>query len=290
MKEATLEHKGCRLHYAIAGQGEPVVLIQGAGVAGTGWLPQVETLSSEYTFLIFDNRGMGRSLPVGCPLTIEQMAEDTLALMDAAGWSSAHVVGHSLGGMVAQQIALTQHTRVRSLTLMCTFSHGADASKLSLFVVWTGMRTRIGTLRQRRRAFLQMCMPADYLRSIDPNALAERLAPIYGYDLGKQPPIALQQLAAARKYDSTPRLRELAGIPTLVITAAEDRIARPEYGRVIAEAIPGARYVEVPEAAHGLPLQKPEVVNRLLREHFQITGRSHICHKKADVGHPPLEL
>jgi pimeloyl-ACP methyl ester carboxylesterase len=268
-KFAVLEYKGCTLNFAVTGQGEAVVLIQGAGVAGTGWLPQVEALSSEYTFLTFDNRGMGSSLPMGCPLSIEQMAEDTLALMDAAGWGSAHIVGHSLGGLVAEEIALTHRERVRTLTLMCTFSRGADASKLSPFIVWTGMRTRIGTLRQRRRAFLQMCMPADYLRSINVNATAERLAPLYGYDLGKQPPIAMQQLAAARKYDSTPRLAKLGGIATLVITAAHDRIALPRYGRAIAEAIEGARYVDVPDAAHGLPLQLPEVVNGLLRDHFQ---------------------
>lgn len=269
VKENTIAVAGCSLHYRVVGRGEPVVLIQGAGVYGSGWMPQVDSLAAEYRCLTFDNRGVGASQPIGKTLSIEQMAEDTLALMDAEGWASAHIVGHSLGGIVAQEIALKSRARVRSLVLMCTFSRGSDASKMSAFVIWAGVRTRIGTRRQRRRALLQMCMPADYLRSVNTDELAEKLTPLYGYDLASQPSIVIQQLAAARKFDLTGQLSELTGIPTLVITATQDRIARPEYGQSIAAAIPGATYVEIPDAAHGLPLQSPEVVTGLLRAHFE---------------------
>ena len=89
-------------------------MIQGAGMHGDGWLPQVEGLADQFRCLRFDNRGMGNSQPFGAPITIEQMAEDASVLMDAVGWQSAHVVGHSMGGLIAQHIALSQPSRVRN--------------------------------------------------------------------------------------------------------------------------------------------------------------------------------
>ena len=126
-----IEHRGCRLAYAVRGDGPPIVFIQGSGPHGDGWLPQVDELASRYRCLSFDNRGMGRSQPLGVRLTVEQMAEDVQILMDSQGWKSAHLVGHSLGGLVALCVALTARSRVRSLSLLGTFARGADATRLS---------------------------------------------------------------------------------------------------------------------------------------------------------------
>src|SRR4051794_24777252 len=82
---AWVERAGCRLHYAVCGDGEPVLLIQGVGVHGNGWAPQVEALSSLYRCVTFDNRGIGQSQPLCGTITVEQMAEDALAVLDAAG-------------------------------------------------------------------------------------------------------------------------------------------------------------------------------------------------------------
>ena len=139
---------------------------------------------------------------------------------------------------------------------------------MSMGMMWTGMRTRVGTRRQRRRAFLELVMPAEYLRTQDIDKLADKLGPIFGHDLADQPPVMMKQLGAARRYDATPRLGELAGLPTLMVTATHDRIARSEYGRAMAEAIPGARYVEIADAAHGVTIQKGDKINGLLREQF----------------------
>src|SRR5512145_2040280 len=97
-----LSRPGADLHYELAGAGPPLLLIQGVGVTGEGWRPQVEQLAAEFQTLSFDNRGIGRSSARG-PVTIEAMAEDARALMDACGWESAHVAGHSMGGVIAQQ-------------------------------------------------------------------------------------------------------------------------------------------------------------------------------------------
>ncbi|MCI0535365.1 MAG: alpha/beta hydrolase [Verrucomicrobiales bacterium] len=263
-----VEHRGCRLAYNVRGDGLPVLLIQGVGVHGDGWRPQVDELTACYRCLTFDNRGMNRSQPVGVPLSIEQMAEDALVLMDKQGWKSAPVVGHSMGGLTALHLALSARERVRSLSLLCTFACGRDATRLSPWMIWTGLRTRVGTRPQRRRAFLKLVLPPDALANSDLDAVAERLAPFFGHDLANQPRVAMKQLSAMGRYDATSRLGELSGLPTLVVSAFHDRIARPEYGRALAAGIPGARYVELADAAHGVPIERPEQINNLLLEHL----------------------
>jgi pimeloyl-ACP methyl ester carboxylesterase len=266
------EHCGCRLAFSREGQGPPVVFIQGVGVHGRGWTPQVDDLRADYECLTFDNRGMGESQPVGAALTIEQMAADTLWLMDQVGWGSAHVVAHSMGGPIAIEMALTCPERVRSLSLLCTVGRGRDATKLTGRLLWLGLRSRIGTRRTRRRAFLEIIMPPASLHGVDRDALAAHLAPLFGHDLAEQPPVAMPQLSALRAYDATDRLPRLAGIPTLVMSAVHDPIAPPKYGRALAAAIPGARYVEFTDASHGLPISHAARVNELLREHLRETA------------------
>src|SRR4051812_14205955 len=132
----SLSFHGCELNYTVRGDGPPVVFIQGVGVHGDGWRPQVDAFAPRIRCLTFDNRGMGRSQPVGEPLTVERMAGDALALMDAQGWESAHVVGHSLGGLVALVLAMRARDRARSLSLLCTFASGRAATKLTPTMLW----------------------------------------------------------------------------------------------------------------------------------------------------------
>jgi aminoacrylate hydrolase len=271
---STIDSGGCLLHYKSVGTGEPIVFIQGTGVHGDGWLPQTEALSSEFECVTFDNRGMGMSQPAGTAITVQKMAEDTLCVMDAAGIRSAHVVGHSLGGVAALQTALAAPERVKSLSLLCTSARGADATQLSTRMVWLGLRSRIGSRRMRARAFLEIVMPPDYLAGQDCDALAERLKPLFGHDLADTPPIVMRQLGALKRFDATARLSELKGIPTLVMSAAEDVIFPPRCGRALAEAIPGAHYIELDGVAHGMPIQSAERVNNLLLEHLKLAGTS----------------
>lgn len=194
---------------------------------------------------------MANSQPHSGPLTVEQMAEDARALLDCQGWASAHVVGHSLGGLIALQLALDAPRRVRSLALLCTFASGADAAPLTPWMMWTGLRTRIGTRRMRRHAFLKLVMPSSVLAMTDWDGLAENLAPVFGHDLGDLPPIVNAQLKAMRACNLTPRLVELANLPTLVVSAEHDRLAPPEAGQAIVEIIIGATYLEIADAAPG---------------------------------------
>jgi aminoacrylate hydrolase len=257
----------CDFAFRLEGRGPPIVLIQGVGVHGRGWTPQTDELRADFHCLTVDNRGMGESQPPGGRITVQRMAEDALELMRHVGWDSAHVVGHSLGGPVALEMALTHPTRVRSLALLCTVARGRDATRLGWRMLGLGLRSRIGSRPARRHAFLRIVMPPGSLPR-DTTQLAEELRPIFGHDLADQPPIALKQLSALRAWDGSGRLAELAAIPTLVVSGAHDPIAPPRFGRALAAAIPGARHVEYEDASHGLPIQHAARVNDVLRTHI----------------------
>ena len=124
---SSITSDGYTLHYEVRGRGASVLFIQGAGLHGAGWEPQVSELSTSYTCATFDNRGMGRSQPHVGALTIEQMAADAVAIMDALGWESAHVVGHSMGGLIARYYVkrLGGDRYVRSLVTLGTPHHGS---------------------------------------------------------------------------------------------------------------------------------------------------------------------
>src|SRR4051812_7265844 len=137
-----LDHHGARLYYTCSGaSGARLLFIQGVGCIGNTWRPQLDALSSDHRTLAFDNRGIGQSTcDARAVLTVEDMAADARALMDAVGWQRCHVLGHSLGGLVAQRLALDSPERVASLTLMCTVAEGAAATALGGRMLWLGMR------------------------------------------------------------------------------------------------------------------------------------------------------
>ena len=266
---AVVAREGCYLHYTVRGSGPPMLFIQGVGVQGDGWLPQIDELSAGFTCHSFDNRGMGRSQPVEAAITVDRLANDATAVLDAERVRSAHVVGHSLGGLIALQMALSHRERVKSLSLLCTFSGGKTAAPLTNRLFWLGLATRIGTRRMRRRAFLRLVMPPGKLTNAE--HMAERLSTLFGHDIADRAPIASQQLAALRKADVSPWLSELDGLPALVVSGAHDPIAPPSAGAALAAGIPGARYVEVADASHTLPITHADLTNRLLREHLGMT-------------------
>lgn len=264
-----LEGQDARLYYEVTGAGEPALFIQGVGVIGNGWQHQTRALQDTFRCLTFDNRGIGQSTNRAKSLRVEQMAQDALALMDAQGWEKVHVVSHSMGGAIAQALALAAPERVRSLTLLCTFAKGSQGARMTLPVIWMGLRTRIGTPTMRRRAFLEMLFSPEYLNGRRTDELAKELIPLIGRDVADSPPILMQQLSALGAYDGSARLGELARIPTLVVSGELDPIALPKYGAQLASLIPGAKHIAMPRMAHGLILQEPEKINTLLRDHLQ---------------------
>ena len=270
-----IDVEGARLAYTISGNGPDVLMIQGVGVVGNGWRPQMDGLGDRYRILAFDNRGIGASELRGGRVDMARLAADALAVADAAGAPHFHLVGHSMGGVIAQAVALAAPERIKSLALLCTFAHGRDAARVTPALLLTMLRTRLGTRPMRRAAFLSLVMPPAVLAEMTPEQrarYAEELHPLFGHDLAEQPPIVMKQLRATARYDAFPRLAELGRIRTLVVSGRHDRIARAEYGRALAAAIPGARYVEIEDGGHGLTIHLAGRTNELLAQHFAGAG------------------
>lgn len=154
------------------------------------------------------------------------MADDALAIMDREGIREFHVVGHSMGGLIAQAVALRRPSRVLSLSLLCTFVRGAEGARMTPGMLKTSLRMRIGSRSMRRNAFLELLLPADYLRTRDRARLAREMMPLFGYDLANQPWFAMRQLQAMARYDAAARWCELADIPTLVVSHGTLHVAR----------------------------------------------------------------
>ena len=251
------------LHYDSRGEGESVLFIQGAGVPGGAWSPQIDALSSRFRCIWFDNRGIGKSERPNGPL---DMVADARAVLDALSLERAHLVGHSLGGLVAQQMA----DRAESLSLLCSFARGREASSPSAAMIWIGLRTYVGTRRMRRHAFLEIVLAASKRSSLDLDAEAERFGRLFERDLADPAPIAMTQLRAASAYDASG-----LDLPSLVVSGAEDVLARPEYGRSLADRIPHCVFHTIEGAAHGATITHAEEVNRLLLDHVSnATARS----------------
>ena len=269
----TLEHRECALAFRKTGEGPAVLFIQGVAVHGDGWQPQMVELSTNYTCLSFDNRGIGNSQPLGVKkLTVQQMAEDALALIDAQAWNKCHIVGHSLGGHIATALALTAPERVRSLALFCTSARGKDMPPITLQFLWTSLRSQIGPKPNRRRAFLEMIMPIKMRESEDLDEWANKMAKIFGHDLAEAPSVLHKQVSAYRSHDATSRLRELGSIPTIVASGSEDPVGPPRLGQALAEGIPNSEFHLLDGASHGMTVTHAEEINKLLADHFSKTS------------------
>ncbi|MCB9673564.1 MAG: alpha/beta fold hydrolase [Alphaproteobacteria bacterium] len=248
------------LRFETDGSGPPVLMIQGVGVRGRGWRPQIDALREACHLAWYDNRGLGDNPgPVG---TVADMARDALGVMDALGWKSAHVVGHSLGGVIAQQVAVLAPERVRSLALLCTFARGSAALSFHPASLWINARTMIGTQAMRRRAFFELVSAPGIAPTEENIALLESA---FGRGLADLPPAAPQQVMALARAD----LRaELAGldIPAVVASATHDRVAPVSQGPMLAEALK-CRFVEL-DGGHAVPVQDAAAVNALLLAHL----------------------
>ena len=249
-----------RIAWERHGSGPPLLLIHGLGYARWGWEPVLEPLARSFDVVLFDNRGIGASGAPPGPYTAAQMAEDAVQVLDEAGLARAHVLGSSLGGMVAQELALAHPERVDRLVLACTTPGGARAFPLPE-----------GTLRLLAEA---PALPQDVaLRRFVRNALApgapeELVQRIYAHRVngGMQTPEGWQaQAAAGTTYDGFHRIGAI-GAPTLVLHGLEDAVVDPCNANLLAAQIPDARVEFFPGAGHLFFWEQPERFVRVVTE------------------------
>jgi 3-oxoadipate enol-lactonase len=226
--------------------GDPVVLIMGLGASSRLWYRLLPWLAREHRVIVFDNRGTGSSAPVRGRLTMSGLAEDAVTVFDAAGIEHAHVIGASMGGMIAQHLALDRRDRVRSLVLACTTPGGRSGAPPWRLLASAAVRPLLGS----RRTF-PLVAPSLYAAATLRDR-ADRVAE----DLDRRmadatSPLTLYaQLGAIALHDTRPRLAELDGVPTLVVHGLEDRLIPPARGRELAGLIPGAHLELIPACGH----------------------------------------
>ncbi|MBM3676264.1 MAG: alpha/beta fold hydrolase [Actinobacteria bacterium] len=249
------------IHYEDGGAGEPVVLVPGLGMATPVWADARRRLEPTCRVLTVDPRGSGQSGKPAGPYTGDTVAGDLEAVLDDAGVDAAHVVGMSMGGLVAQSLAVRRPERVRSLVLVSTYAVADEWLRRAL-----GFRRRVieemGFSAQFELAVLFVFSPKA-LRTIPDfvHGLEERIA--------ANPPDEAAyraQLDFCLAHDETAALPGVR-VPTLVVSGAEDALTSRFAGRDLAGLVPGAVYREVPEASHGMVWEEPELFASLVAEH-----------------------
>jgi 3-oxoadipate enol-lactonase len=252
---------GTRIAYELCGRddGEPLVLIQGLGADRRGWLMQRGALGERYRLLLVDNRGVGESDRPPGPYDLNEMAEDVLAVMDEVGWGSAHVMGASMGGVIAQILGVLHPDRVRSLVLACTACRHLPWRR-ELLADW-----RATALEDGMKGFAQE--NAKWL--VGPRSV-RRFWPILnlfgGVALNAEPHAFAAQVDAILQADETLR-HALSGVtaPTLVIVGSQDVLTPMADAEEVAEAIPGALLAIVRGGAHGFMFEHAKVFNQTVR-------------------------
>lgn len=242
--------------------GTPLLLVNGLGSPHVAYEPGFVAALTGRGFRVvrFDNRDVGRSsrcpLPPGTPAdavpyTIADLAADALAVLDAVAWARAHVFGQSMGGMIAQQVAITAPERVASLTslMSSTGERGVSRPTPDVMAALTESAPgdRDGWLAHRVRTERLWASPALW----DEAWVRAKGAALYDYGVDPQG-TARQYRAVAAAPSRDPELARLT-VPTLVIHGSADTLVTPEAGRHTAEVIPGARYVEIEGMGHDLP-------------------------------------
>jgi pimeloyl-ACP methyl ester carboxylesterase len=255
---------GRELFYRRRGTGEPLLLVQGMSGTHLAWgdafLGEVER---DFDVIAYDHRGVGHSDRVTTPFSIADLAEDAAGLLDALEIEDAHVLGISMGGMVAQELALRHPGRIRTLALGCTYPGGAEAQLTDPAVM-----RRLGEAISS--GYRERALRIGYEANVS-EAFAGDSAN-YGpfLQMATQLPVALEvlmlQLQAIQAHDAAQRL---AGIhaPTLVVHGTEDRMLPVVNGKLIARLIPGARLELLHGVGHMFWWEQPQRSAELVREH-----------------------
>jgi pimeloyl-ACP methyl ester carboxylesterase len=252
-KDHLIQVGDIQMGYRIYGNGYPLVMIMGYGNTLRLWEPVlIRSLSSYYKLIIFDNRGMGNTEVGQRPFSIEQFADDTAGLMDALDIRQAHVLGWSMGALIAEEVALRHTGKVNKLILYAAHCNA------NLFPpppeVIQKLTDMSGSPKEKGIRFISTLFPPDWLRSNQ-----ERIKEIFYRPLGSIPPETMnkQSMAIGKWKGCCDHLGEINN-PALVIAGSDDRLVPPQNAQYLAGKIPNAQLVLYENGGHGLMFQHPE--------------------------------
>lgn len=252
-----------RLAYEERGQGAPVLLIMGYAGRSAHWGEEFRNLvAAGYRVVSFDNRGVGESDKPADQWTMRDMADDAIAVMDAVGMPSAHVVGTSMGGMIAQELGLAYPDRVHTLMLIATHSGGPN-------VVPPTREAANALFNPDRNQPVEKMIESIWRTICAPGFLDApgRLEACLKLDLEKPTPVAMlaNQIKAIQASDRSHRLPLLTA-PTLIITGASDPVIPPGNSERLTALIPNSKLIRIASCGHMVPLEKPrELANIILK-------------------------
>jgi 3-oxoadipate enol-lactonase len=252
------------LSYERSGSGPPLLLIMGATGTALSWgEPFLDALRQDFETIVYDNRGIGESSRMVQPFTTAQLGEDAAGLLAALELDSAHVLGISMGGMIAQELALAAPERIRTLTLGCTYCGGEGSSLTSPEVVQRMAEGRASGDRERAirtswegNVSASFAADADAYAAFHTRSLERRVAV----------PVIVAQVQAIAAHDAYARLPGLT-MPTLIVHGTDDQIFPISNGRLVASRIPAARLEIFDGVGHLFFLEQPQRSAELVREH-----------------------
>jgi 3-oxoadipate enol-lactonase len=246
------------------GTGEPLLLIQGMSGTHLAWgEPFATDLARDFDTVAYDHRGIGRSDRVDEPFSIAELAEDAAGLLDEIGWESAHVLGISMGGMVAQELALRHPERIRTLALGCTYCGGPGSAMAPQSTL---ERLSAGMLSGDRELAIRTAFEVNVSAAFATQEGAYDVFRAMAKSLPAPVPVIMLQLQAIAAHDTSARLPSLA-LPTLVIHGDEDVMLPVENGRMIASLIGDAQLEILHGVGHMFWWEQPTRAAELVRAH-----------------------
>jgi pimeloyl-ACP methyl ester carboxylesterase len=254
---------GSELHYERRGSGPPLLLIQGMGAHSAHWgEPFLRALEKDFDLILYDHRGAGRSTPPEGEMSLRGLADDALGLLDALGIDDAHVLGVSMGGMIAQDVALASPQRLRTLILGCTSCGGTQSRSTSAEVVQRLTAAVLSGDRDRIvRAGFEVVVSRGYASQAGHHDAFAAAAKVFPPTVS----LLLAQKAAVDAHDAFAALRRVA-IPTLVIHGTADELLAPSNGELVASLIPGARLELLEGTGHLFFWEQPQRSAELIRD------------------------
>jgi 3-oxoadipate enol-lactonase len=257
MPYATLN--GIRFHYDTHGEGDPVLLINGLSAPSANWLFQVKGLSPHYRVVTFDNRGVGETdMPEAPVYPTAQMADDAAAVLAHLDIRQAHVVGHSMGGTIAMELAIRHPKRVRSLSLCGTWAQG-DGRFLHTIRAWMALWGRLDPDARFRHLLMPWLYTPAFLA--DQAQVDETVTRVLSYPFPTKPEAIERQGRGILDWNGT-RLREIKKlrVPTLVLVGRDDHLTVPAFSRALAAMVPKAE-LKIIAGGHGFTIECWEAFN-----------------------------
>ena len=242
------------------GSGQPLLLIQGLGYARWSWDPVVPLLAEDYRVLFFDNRGIGESDKPDGPYTARLMADDAVQVLDEAGVDHAHVLGASLGGMIAQELAVAAPERVDKLVLCCTTPGGAASVPMPQVTVDLFAEAATLAPEVALRRFVENALSSDAPPELVQELFERRVA-------NPLDPAGWQAQAAAGI--GFQGVDETITAPTLLVTGTDDNVVDPRNSDVLAERIPGAELERLEGAGHLFFWEQPDAFVTIVKDFLQ---------------------